>query len=210
MIAAPLQALAVPIDALEVWPGNYREHDIGAICESLTRFGQQKPIVVQAATMKIVAGNGQYLAAQALGWTEIAANVVEISDDEAEAFLIADNRTSERGRNTDDKLAVLLERVAKRGQLVGTGYDGDDVDDLLKRVRREQQVAVRPEIPFSTELMEEHQYIVLYFDNTLDWNSAVTKLGIKQARTPDSTETYDRAGIGRVIRGADVIARLDG
>lgn len=207
-VAAPLAPLLVPLESLEPWPGNYREHDIGALCESLERFGQQKAIVVQAGTNRIVAGNGQWHAAKALQWEQIAASVVEISDEEAEAFLIADNRTSERGRNRDSDLAALLERVAKRGQLVGTGYDGDDVDELMKRVRKSQETLIRPEIPFSTELMEEHQYVVLYFDNTLDWHKAVTALGIKQARTPDSTDTYDRAGIGRVIRGIDVVNRL--
>jgi ParB-like chromosome segregation protein Spo0J len=203
-----MEVVYVPLVDLTPWPGNYREHDIGAICQSLQRFGQQKPIVVQKATMRVVAGNGTFLGAQALQWEEIAANVIEISDDEAEAFLVADNRTQERGRNMDDRLAELLAKVASRGQLAGTGYDGDDVDDLLKRVRRGEAGVVKPEIPFSTELMEEHQYVVLYFDNTLDWNQAVTKLGIGQARAPDSTDTYERAGIGRVIRGIDVVKRL--
>lgn len=207
-VAASLQPLLIPIDSVEPWPGNYREHDIGAITESLQRFGQQKPIVVQESSMRIVAGNGQWLGAKALGAEEIAANVVEISDDEAEAFLVADNRTSERGRNQEDKLADLLAKVAKRGQLAGTGYDGDDVDDLLARVRRSAATTVNPEIPFSTELLEEHQYVVLYFDNTLDWNMAVNVLGIGRAIAPDATDTYQRIGVGRVIAGAPVVKRL--
>lgn len=208
MSAAPRMEVAyVPLSELETWPGNYREHDIGAICESLTRFGQQKPIVVQASSMKVVAGNGTFLGAQALGWEEIAAHVTDLSDEEAEAFLLADNRTQERGRGNDDALAVLLERVAHRGQLAGTGYDGDDVDDLLKRVRQDQ-TAVKPEIPFSTELLEEHQYVVLYFDNTLDWNMAVNVLGVGREIAPDATETYQRIGVGRVMRGAEIVKRL--
>lgn len=207
-VAASLQPLLIDIDSVEPWPGNYREHDIGAITESLQRFGQQKPIVVQESSRRIVAGNGQWHGAKALGATQIAANVVEISDDEAEAFLIADNRTSERGRNREDQLSDLLAKVAKRGQLAGTGYDGDDVDDLLARVRRSAATTVNPEIPFSTELLEEHQYVVLYFDNTLDWNMAVNVLGVGREIAPDATDTYQRIGVGRVLRGADVVKRL--
>ena len=206
-IAPSLQPLAIPIDSVEPWPDNYREHDIGAISESLIRFGQKRTIVVWKQASRIVAGNGTWHAAKAIGATEIAANVEEMTEEDAEAFLLADNRASELGRSKDDQLATLLQRVAGRS-LRGTGYDADDVDELLKRVRREQEVLVRPEVPFSTELMEEHQYVVLYFDNSFDWQSAVNLLGISKARTPDSTDTYDRAGIGRVIRGADVIARL--
>jgi len=205
---APLEITYVPLASLTPWPGNYREHDIGAICESLQRFGQQKPIVVQRSSMRVVAGNGTYLGAEALAWPEIACYLTDLSDEEAEAFLIADNRTQERGRGRDADLADLLSRVAQRGQLVGTGYDGDDVDDLLKRVRRDQQTLVAPEIPFSTELLEEHQYVVLYFDNTLDWNMAVNVLGVGREIAPDATETYQRIGVGRVLRGAEIVKRL--
>jgi ParB-like chromosome segregation protein Spo0J len=205
---APLETTYVPLAELTPWPGNYREHDIGAICESLQRFGQQKPIVVQASSMRVVAGNGTYLGAQALGWSEIATYLTDLSDTEAEAFLLADNRTQERGSSRDAELADLLSRVAHRGELPGTGYDGDDVDDLLARVRRDQQPLVKPEIPFSTELLEEHQYVVLYFDNTLDWNMAVNVLGVGREIAPDATDTYQRIGVGRVLRGADVVKRI--
>ncbi len=206
-VASDLEPLLIDIESVEPWPGNYREGDIGAISESLKRFGQQKPIVVQKNSMRIVAGNHVWQGARALGAERIAANVEEMDDDTAEAFLLADNRTSERGTSNEERLAFLLERVAHRG-LDGTGYDGEDVDDLLKRVRKQQVGVVKPEVPFSTELLEEHQYVVLYFDNTLDWNMAVTKLGIVSEKAPDSTETYQRIGIGRVIRGADVVKRL--
>jgi hypothetical protein len=49
---------------------------------------------------------------------------------------------------------------------------------------------------------------VLYFDNEIDWMTAVDKLAIKTKKTPDSRKWYERAGIGRVVRGADVISRI--
>ena len=50
--------------------------------------------------------------------------------------------------------------------------------------------------------------MVLYFDNDLDWNAARTKLGIETVRAPDATETYDRRGIGRILRGADILRMI--
>jgi hypothetical protein len=190
------------------WPGNPRQGDVGAISESLRRFGQQKPVVVQEATRQIAAGNHLHDAVRALGWTHVAAVVSPFDDRDAQAFLIADNRTAELGTYDDESLGDFLRRLAQEGNLRGTGYDGDDVDDFLKGLAREDKV--KPELAFSQELLESHNYVVLYFENDLDWNLAKTKLGIETVLAPDATETYDRKGQGRIIRGVDVIRSIPG
>lgn len=207
-IAPALRDLRIPIDSVSPYPGNPREGDVGAIVESLRRFGQQKPIVVQESTRYIVAGNHLWKGAKALGWGEIAANVVEMDDRTAEAYLIADNRTSELGSYDEDALGVLLRKIAQEGNLRGTGYDGDDVDDFLRRIEREGGARISPEVAFASELLESHNYVVLYFDNDLDWNSARTKFGIETVKAPDATESYDRRGIGRLIPGTRVLRMI--
>jgi ParB-like chromosome segregation protein Spo0J len=208
-IAEALRPLAVPIDSVQPYPGNPRQGDVGAIVTSLRRFGQQKPLVVQDATGYIVAGNHVWKAGRDLGWTHIAVNRSDLSDWEARSFLIADNRMSDLGTYDEAIMAAILKEIAEANDLLGTGFDGDDVDDLLKKVEEDSGGGVKGEIAFSEELMEAHNYVVLYFDNELDWNLAVEKLGIEVKRTPDSTPTYHRAGIGRVIRGVDVVRRLE-
>lgn len=209
-IAVALREMRIQVDTVEPFPGNPREGDVGAIAESLRRFGQQKPIVVQESTRYIVAGNHLWRAAVALGWSEIAANVVPMDDKTAEAFLIADNRTSELGTYDDDALGVLLAKIAKEGNLRGTGYDGEDVDRFLQDLERENRAKVAPEIAFATELLESHNYVVLYFDNDLDWQSAVERFGLETVKAQDSTDTYERKGIGRVIPGANVLRMIPG
>lgn len=207
-IAPALNTLRIPIDSVSAFPGNPRQGDVGAICESLRRFGQQKPIVVQASTRYIVAGNHLWKGAKALGWTEVAANVVEMDDREASAYLIADNRTSELGAYDEEALGEMLRVLAEEGNLKATGYDADDVDDFLKRLESEEGPKVPGEIRFATELMEAHNYVVLIFDNELDWNVAEQRLGLSKVSAPDATETYNREGIGRVLRGMDVLGRI--
>jgi hypothetical protein len=207
-IATALRDLRVPIGTVEPFPGNPREGDVGAISESLRRFGQQKPIVVQASSRYIVAGNHLWRAATALGWDEIAANVVEMDDRTAEAYLIADNRTAELGSYDEDALGVLLRKIASEGNLRGTGYDGEDVDAFLEGLERDQGTKIPAEIPFALELLESHNYVVLVFDNELDWTAAVDRFGLVTVKAQDSTETYERRGIGRVIRGADVLRMI--
>src|SRR5688572_33099713 len=112
-IAPELQHLVVPINEVSLWPKNPRRGDVGALAESLKRFGQVRPILVQKSTMKIVAGNHLMRAAAALGWTEIAAVITEMDDKQAKAFVAADNRVSELGDFDDTMLASLLADIAK-------------------------------------------------------------------------------------------------
>lgn len=130
-IAPALAPLVVPIDSVQLHPRNPRDGDVGAISESLRRFGQQKPIVVQASTGFVVAGNHLLKAARALGWRRIAANVEDMDDATAGAYLLADNRTADLGSYHADVLAAILEEQAAAGNLAGTGYDGEDVDQKI-------------------------------------------------------------------------------
>ena len=59
-----------------------------------------------------------------------------LSFDEAEAFAIADNRTTELATYDEEKLAGLLREIAERDpdDLIATGFDEDDLDNLLRRL----------------------------------------------------------------------------
>ena len=114
-----------------VHPRNPRLGAIEAVAASLRRFGQRKPIVVQASTRQVVAGNHLVQAARALGWTEIAANVQDMDDAEATAFMLADNRTADLGSYDDALLAAILAEQAAADNLAATGYDDDDVASLV-------------------------------------------------------------------------------
>jgi hypothetical protein len=120
-----------PIDELVVLPGNPRQGDVGAISQSLERFGQLKPIVVNDDGI-ILAGNHTYLAAKALGWNEVAAVVAtDLIDGEQAAFALADNRLSDLASYDDPALLEMLTHVVDSvGDLDGTGYDLDDIAEL--------------------------------------------------------------------------------
>ena len=123
----------IKITDLSLDPSNVRKHDrknLDAIKASLRKFGQQKPIVVDANGI-VIAGNGTMTAAQELGWTEIAAVRTELAGVEATAFAIADNRSAELAE-WDDKLADVLKSLAAAGQnLDDLGFEKTDFDDLI-------------------------------------------------------------------------------
>lgn len=117
----------VPIDSVQPHPENARKGDLAAIKESLERFGQVRPIVVQKSTGYVVAGNHTRQAMLELGWGELAAVLLEMDDETAHAYLVADNRTSDRAAYDQAKLYESLEGLLN---LDGTGYDLDYVESL--------------------------------------------------------------------------------
>lgn len=134
-IADGLRPLVVPLDSLTQLPGNPRRGDVDAVAASLQRFGQRKPIVVDAHGT-IIAGNHTWAAAKQLGWDEIAA--VRVQDDEAtaRAFALADNRTAELGGYDEAALLDLIRSVAEvdADLLADTGWDDASVQDLVDRI----------------------------------------------------------------------------
>ncbi|MCC6678139.1 MAG: DNA modification methylase [Phycisphaerales bacterium] len=132
-IAEPLRYLAVPIGSLVPDASNARRHDeknVAAIKASLSRWGQRLPLVVQKQGMVVRAGNGRLLAARELGWTHVAALVVEESEVEAVGYAIADNRTGELATWDDEALAKLLESLP--GDLAEVaGFSDEDLADLI-------------------------------------------------------------------------------
>lgn len=77
--------------------GNGRKHSLrnkAAIMESLRRFGQQKPIIIDSDNV-VRAGNGTLEAAKELGWDKLACLRSDLEGNELMAYAIADNRTAE-------------------------------------------------------------------------------------------------------------------
>ena len=122
------------LDALTCDPANVRKHDqrnLDAIKASLQRFGQQHPIIVDAAGV-IRAGNGRYMAMRALGWSECDIVRTDLKGSEATAFAIADNRTAELATWDDDALAQQLAalQIEDEALALATGYDAKEIEAL--------------------------------------------------------------------------------
>lgn len=138
---------------LSLDPSNVRKHsrrNLDAIKASLRKFGQQKPIVVDAKGI-VLAGNGTLTAAQELGWTEIQIVRTELAGVEATAFAIADNRTAELAEWEEDKLSQVLQsiKVEDADLLAATGYDAAEVDKMIGAEVTEDEVPEPPAEPIT-------------------------------------------------------------
>lgn len=109
-----IRPLAVPIETVIPDPNNARLHpdaNLEGIIGSLRQFGQVKPIVVRKETMVICCGNGTWAALRRMGKSHVAANIREMSLEEATALAIADNHTSDLSDWNRDVLAGQLDAL---------------------------------------------------------------------------------------------------
>lgn len=134
MIAPGIAHLAVPITEVLNHPANPNEGDVGAIAVQLDAHGQHTPIVVQASTGLVLAGNHTMIAARALGWTEIAAVKVDVDEGQSLEILVGDNRPARLSRDDPESLRDILVRLDAAGELDGSGYTPEDIEDLSRRL----------------------------------------------------------------------------
>jgi ParB-like chromosome segregation protein Spo0J len=153
---------SLPIAKLCADPANVRVHsarNLDAIKASLHRFGQQKPIVVDARGI-VRAGNGTLAAAQALGWTHIQVVRTDLMSSDATAYSIADNRTADLSEWDEAALAKQMESLRDDGiNLTDLGFDEREIHKLLD----EAQAAMENETDASEKTEDEiqEQWLVL-------------------------------------------------
>ena len=145
-----LEELLVPIAGLRLYPRNPRRGDVEAIKRSLVRNGQYRPLVVNRRTSEVLAGNHTLVAAQQLGWEQVAVTYVDVDAELAKRIVLADNRTSDLAGYDDETLAELLQQLP---ELDGSGYDDAALSRLLDEVSpaelpgAEEEVPARPQTP---------------------------------------------------------------
>jgi hypothetical protein len=120
----------VDINSVEPFDINARQGDIGAISESLKHLGQYRPIVVNQPTNQILVGNHTWRAAKHLGWKQIAVNYVNYDEETALRVVLMDNRSADVSTYDDTALLAVLKQIP----LEGTGFNNDDLDELLTDV----------------------------------------------------------------------------
>jgi hypothetical protein len=114
-IAARRQLLFVATGDLIPDPHNPRKHgraQISAIARSIESFGFNAPILVDKNN-KIVAGHGRYEAAQLLGIDKVPVILLShLTPTQAKAYLLADNKLTDRSTWDEPKLAIQLKELS--------------------------------------------------------------------------------------------------
>lgn len=149
MEAEKVRVVLTPLSKITEADRNVKDHDIGAIHESMNRFGFTSPLLMNEATQKLVAGHGRVEALrQKKQFGEDPPKNIEVNEndwlvpiirgvyfdneEEAQAYLLADNRLTELGGWNTTALVEELQRLAESSSLEGTGFDDADLDALMK------------------------------------------------------------------------------
>lgn len=140
-----LKTETVPIAALKPYPRNPKRHDLEALRESVRLHGGQYRSVVVSSNNYILAGHGTIEALAAEGFTDVDVNrrPYKHTDPRSRKIVVADNHLPERGLVDNADLAALL--TSLDGDLVGTGYEDDDLTRLLASLD-----PIPPPVPEST------------------------------------------------------------
>jgi hypothetical protein len=144
----------VPTSRLKHHPRNPRRGDVDRIAESMDVNGVFGALVVQRSTCHVLAGNHRLKAARKLGIETLPVTWVDVDDATAHRILLADNRTSDLGSYDDTQLAELLQALDNDGGLLGTGYDGDDLAELLAGLEPPEDLPPRDPAEGAMELNE--------------------------------------------------------
>ena len=143
----PLELVRIPLSQIKPDPKNSKDHDVGLIIESFKRFGYVNPMVLNSDDF-LLAGHGRRKALLAMqGDNESPPKNIEAKDDEwivpvgigpdfdqqeGTAYRLVDNRSTEAGGYYEPQLIENLIGLSANGGLLGTGYDGDDLDKLIE------------------------------------------------------------------------------
>jgi len=123
-----------PLNDIVPYGENPKKHpteQVDKIASSIRRFGWDQPIVVDGDGT-IIKGHGRYQAAQKLGLGDVPViEHTELTEAQARAARIADNRVAESEWN-DDLLATELELLDESDvSLEASGLDDREVEDLI-------------------------------------------------------------------------------
>ena len=167
--------------------------------DSIKRFGMVDPLIVNGSENRkniIIGGHFRWRMAKEMGIKKVPVVYVDIEDIKKEKEL-----NLRLNKNTGawdwDLLANLDEDILRQA-----GFEEEDLDKFLNSGMEEP-----PEVEFSEELLLEHNYIILYFDNHFDWEIAQDKFGLKRVKSI-APQKSQKIGVGRVIKGKDVLEKM--
>jgi DNA modification methylase len=124
----------LPTSALAPHPRNPRKHSrqqIRAIARSIEAFGFNAPVLIDR-NKQIVAGHGRCEAAKLLGLEQIPVVVLEhLSEAKAKAYMLADNKLTDRSSWDDEALALQLKELTDLAldfEIEAIGFEPPEID----------------------------------------------------------------------------------
>lgn len=135
-----------PIESITPYKKNAKKHpkkQVGQIANSIKEFGFNQPIVIDKEGV-IIVGHGRYEAAKELGLTEVPVLEVDLTEEQAKAYRLADNKLNE----SEWDMGLVIEELKglSEDMVELTGFSDEDFelpdidfDDIESNEGREKE-----------------------------------------------------------------------
>ena len=152
--------------------------NVDKVAGSIKEFGFQQPIVVDKS-YTIIVGHTRFEAAKKLGLKEIPVQIADLTETQAKAYRIADNRLSEDA-SWDTKLLNLEfnDLLSKEFDLDLLGFTNDEIDNLFLKTDEESDKEINENIDLAEENISDVKMIQLFFneENESKFREAISKV----------------------------------
>lgn len=192
----------IKLKELKLYEKNHRKisrqkfSDLKKSFKELGNFG----VLIIDENNTILAGNQRYQALKEVYGEDIEVEVKRLeglSDAEKQIINIRANVSS--GTFTD-KVAAELEQIKDEIDIDLAGITINEFSNT--------EVKEEPQYEFSPEVLEEYNYVILYFKNSLDFMRAKSYFGLKRVQRKDIS-MKSSVGFNRVVDGKEFIERLE-
>lgn len=196
---------------LKPYKKNAKKHpkeQVERICNSIKEFGffEHRAVAIDKDN-NVIEGHGRILAAKKAGLKEVPTICLDdMTDEQIKAWRLIENKTAESSYD-ETLLNQEIEELLKSD--IDMEVFGFDTDKLFDNVEE-----IEGEVPFTEILNEENNYIVLKFNNKIDWLNAMGLFGIEKVKAYPTKKKGNsksfgfRAGVGRVLDGQKALERV--
>lgn len=159
----------------------------------------------------VIGGNMRLRACKELGMESVPCKILpqDTPVEKLREYTIKDNNGF--GQDDWDILANEWDEGELQEWGVETPADWEESEEGAEKLNKGE---VEAEVPFTEILGEEHNYIVLFFDNKVDWLQAEGLFdiqpvqGLPTGREGNKEAFGKRYGVGRVVNGAKALEKI--
>jgi len=129
-----MQIQIIDINKIIPYINNPRKNtNIDKVASSIKEFGFQQPIVVDK-NYTIIVGHSRFEAAKKLDLKEVPVQIADLTKNQSKAYRIADNKVAQDNYWDFEKLQIELDSILENNyELINTGFDSDELDNLLNK-----------------------------------------------------------------------------
>lgn len=199
------------IKDLKPYKKNAKKHpkeQVERICNSIKQFGffEHRAVAIDSNN-NVVEGHGRILAAKKAGLKEVPTICLDdMTEEQIKAWRLIENKTAESTYDEQMINKEIEELLKSDIDMEAFGFSTDSLFDDVEEIEGE--------VPFTEILNEENNYIVLKFNNKVDWLNAMGVFGIEKTKAYPTKKDGNkksfgmRAGVGRVLDGQKALERV--